>query len=465
MAEIAYDLDSWFPVLRGGEAPRELFDAQDPRTATRLLEAWSALEDGGRLVLRSAGTQSSRVDARELETNLEADGEVERFLEFPGPRGSALLLPTADAAAFRGGMVLLPGGRARNRTVWTLLRAASPFVLAQGLGRPEVAVWTKGASRREAEDLPALPVDGSLAVTTGDRARSRPTVVRALDRRGAARAVLKIGLSERTDDGVAREARALEQLAELAPDRAPRLLADGERAGRTWLAQEVLEGRHAGEAFGHRHAAFLSELAERTRGETELAEAGFWTDAKRHLATLDPLEDPDWHAEYHRLAEAVERSSDDRPIPTALAHGDFAPWNLLIRRGDVRAHDWGHLTEDAPGLHDVLHFHVQAGVIAKDQPGERIYEDLDRLFAGPAQRVVQALELERDDVLRLTALYVLHEGTTTEVVRRKQDASDADGARLRHALRALCRRLAGLLGERTLPAWTRVDRTGPRKAA
>ncbi|MEM1450815.1 MAG: phosphotransferase [Planctomycetota bacterium] len=465
MSEIAYDLDTWFPVLRGGDAPRQLFDAQDPRAASQAEEAWAALPKGGRLVVRSAGTQASRVDARALESRLESNGHVERFLEFPGPSGSELLLPTTDAAAFRGGMAVLPRGRARNRTVWTLLRAASPFVLAQGLGRPEISVWTKGPSLRETEDLPALPVDGSLAVTTGDRERSRPTVVRALDRRGAARAVLKIGLSERTDDGVAREARALVHLADLAPDRAPRLLAEGERAGRTWLAQEVLEGRHAGEAFGHGHADFLAELAASTRDAALLEDCGFWTDARRHLATLDPLEDPDWHAEYHRLAEALERSADDRPIPTALAHGDYAPWNLVIRKGTVRAHDWGHLTEDAPALHDVLHFHVQAGVIAKDQPGERVYEDLDRLFAGPAQRVVSALELERDDVLRLAALYVLHEGTTAEIVRRKRDSSGADAARLRHALRALCRRLAGLLGERTLPAWTRTDRSDPREAA
>lgn len=465
MGDIAYSIDAWYPVVRGGESPRVLFNVHEARTPAKLEALWAGLPRGGRVVLRSTSPPGARGDLQAVEAALESSGSVERFIEFPGPEGSSILLPTVDAAALRGGMALLPRGRARGRTIWSLLRSASPFLVAQRLGRPEVAIWTKGQEQREENDLPVLPVAGSIAITIAHPDRSQKVIVRALDRRGAARVVLKIGTSERTDDCVEREARALEQVVELAPDRAPRLLAEGQRAGHSWLAQEVLEGRHGGELLSHAHAAFLAEFASSTRGEQPLQENRFFQDVQRHLAALDPLEDPDWHAEYTGLNAALKCAAEGHLLPTTLAHGDFTPWNLVRHRGEVRAFDWEHLAVDAPALHDLVHFHVQTGVLAKHQPGETIYEGLDRYFAGPANRVVRAAGLERADVLRLVALYILHEGTTAEVIDRARGLTTVDAGRLRHARRALCRRLTGLLTERSLPGWTRVDRDDVREAA
>lgn len=453
---LPYGLNSWLPVLRGGAAPTVFIDAGDERSQAQLAEAWKDLPAGGRIVLQSTAAPGSRATLAPLEKAIAQDGQVERFVVFPGTGGSFTLLSTKDGAALRGGMALLPSGRAHGRALWALLRAASPLGIAHRLGRPELAIWTKGPHDRETADLPVLPVAGSVAIAAGVPDKNQKIIVRALDRRGTARAVLKLGFSERTDDAIAREANALKVVAELLDDRAPRLLAEGRRAGRTWLAQEVLEGKHAGNDLTPLHADLLVELAEATRDEALLTDQPFFQDTVRNLCRLEPEVDPDWHQEYSTLCEALEHSADGFALPTTHAHGDFTPWNVVQRRGRIRAYDWEYFAPSAPALYDVLHFHIQTGVLVKRHSGERIFDGLDALFRGPASQVVQAASLRSEEILQLTALYILHEGVRHELEERRNPSPFDQAAWLRHARRALCRRLAGLLAERRLPTWTEL---------
>ncbi|QDV06057.1 hypothetical protein Poly30_15610 [Planctomycetes bacterium Poly30] len=462
---LPYGIDSWLPVLRGGAAPSVFLDAGDARTAARLAKAWAELPAGGRIVLQSVAAPGSKPVLGPLEGGLKSSGTVERFVVFPGTGGSFTLLPTVDGAALRGGMALLPGGRAGGRALWALLRVASPLGIAQRLGRPELAIWTKGPFDRESEDLAVLPVAGSIAVAAGVPGRNQKIIVRALDRRGNARAILKLGFSERTDDAVTREAHALKIVGETLEDRAPLLLAEGRRAGRTWLAQEVLEGKHAGDEFTPMHADLLSELSRETRDEELLTDMPFFQDTLRNLCRLDPAVDPDWHREYSSLCDALENSVDGFALPTCHAHGDFTPWNLLARRGRVRAFDWEYFSKRAPALYDVFHFHIQTGVLVKRHSGERIFDDLGALFRGPAADVVAATSLRREEILQLAALYVLHEGVSHELEERRNPSPFAQAGWLRHARRALCRRLVGLLTERRLPDWTELPPDHGRVAA
>lgn len=463
--DLPYGIESWLPVLRGGHAPTLFLDAADPKAKAQLAQAWAELPEGGRVALQSVAAPGSKPVLAPLEQGLAKGGSVERFVVFPGTGGSFTLLPTKDGASLRGGMPLLPSGRARGRALWTLLKAASPLGIAQRLGRPELAIWTKGHGLREAEDLPALPVGGSIAVAAGVPGRNQKIIVRALDRRGQARAILKLGFSERTDDAVTREAAALTRVDELLEDRAPRLLAEGRRAGRTWLAQEVIEGKHAGDEFTPLHADLLAELAAETRSEMTMTELPFFQDSLRNLCRLDPDVDPDWHQEYSTLCEALEGASDGSALPTTFAHGDFTPWNLRLKRGRIRAFDWEYFSKRAPALYDVFHFHVQTGVLVKRHSGERIFDDLDALFSGPAGTVVEAADLRPEEVLQLAALYVLHEGVSHELEERRNPSPFAQATWLRHARRALCRRLAGLLTERRLPVWAGQYRGDDRAAA
>ncbi len=459
---LGYGLESWYPVVRGGAPPVAFFDALDSRSHASLCKRWAALAAGERVAVWTCAPPGSRPDTSVLERDLKDSGYVERFVVFPGTGGSFTLLPTVDGGALRGGMALLPRGRARGRALWSTLHVLSPLGIAQRLGRPELAVWTKGAATNGSDDLPILPVAGSLAVAAGVPGRNQKIIVRAADRRGTGRAILKIGRNLRSNDSVLREAKALVRIAELLLDRAPGLLGEGMRGERCWMAQEIVHGRHGGDVLTPAHVELLIELGGATRDEAPLEAIAAYDDSRRHLAVLEPSFDPDWHAEYSCLAAALLDASDGRKLPLTAAHGDFTPWNVKAHRGRIRAFDWEFFEEQSAALQDALHFHVQTQVLVRQRPGERIFDEFAAFFQGPVKALVQALDLTAPDVLRLLGLYVLHEGTSAEVFERAQPAPFEQASWLRRARRALCRRLTGLLSERTLPDWLpgpHVERT------
>ena len=291
--------------------------------------------------------------------------------------------------------------------------------------------------------------------------RNQKIIVRAQDRRGAARAILKIGFNRRSNDAIEREARAIEAMSRLCPGRAPELFAAGERAGKRWMAQEFLQGTSGGLRITDLHADMLEELAGAGRRDIPLDEIGAFETAVRRLQSLEPSFDPDWHDAYQARARALADATGDAALPVHAAHGDFVPWNLTARAGQLRAFDWEHSELRAPALHDLVHFHVQTGALASETPGERVFDGLRSLFAGPGGRVVRALGISSGDVLRLVSLHVLQMGVTSEVIERLRPAPLIESVRLRRVRLALCVRLAGLLAERRLPEWCLVP--GPRR--
>ncbi|MEC8513102.1 MAG: phosphotransferase [Planctomycetota bacterium] len=454
---IPHGIDSWYPVLRGGPAPVLFADTSELRAVQRLARGWAELPEGGRVILQGGLRQRGRVDLDELAAALERGGSAERFVVFLGPGGVATLLPTADRAAFRGGAALLGRGGRTRPGLLEGLGLLTPFGLTGRNDRKELTIWTKGGSRDGRDDLTVLPVEGSVAVIASAPDRNQKIIVRAQDRRGAARAILKIGFNQRSDDAIERETRAIEAVSKLCPGRAPELIAASERAGRSWMAQEFLEGPNGGLRITNLHANMLEELAGAGRRDLPLREIDAFQAAVRRLEGLDPGFDPDWHDAYRALASALTNATDDAKLPVHAAHGDFVPWNLAVHEGRLRAFDWEHSELRAPALHDLVHFHVQTGALASEIPGEQVFDELRSLFAGPGGRVVSALGIDGEDVLRLVSLHVLQMGVTSEVVERLRPAPLIESVRLRRVRLALCVRLAGLLAERRLPEWCLVS--------
>lgn len=327
-----------------------------------------------------------------------------------------------------------------------------------------VAVWTKGAPVED--DLPVLPVAGTIAVTGLDGEVPESVTVRALDRRGAARVELKVGASQRTDDAIAREAGALRDLADAVPGRAPALLAEGERAGRAWLAHDVVPGRPAGSTFTEGHAELLIELGRATASDpAPLHALRSFGDARRHVTALQPTFDPDWYRDYAALAGALEARGAEEVTATA-AHGDFTPWSTLVSKsGRVRAVDWDWFDPAAPALADALHFHVQTSVLERDLTGEDTFDALEDFFSGPAGEVARALDVRPADALRSLALLVLHEGASAEVLERLRRSTNPLATRLRRARQELARVTTEHLREDRLPRWATTAAHGARRAA
>ena len=453
---IPHGIDTWYPVLRGGDAPVLFADTVEPRAVQRVAHGWAELPEGGRVIVQGSLRRRGRADLDELAAALQRDGHAERFVVCLGPGGVATLLPAADRAAFRGGAALLHRCGGVRSGLLGGLGILAPLGLAGRNGRKELTVWTKGGPCDGSDDLAVLPVAGSVGVIASTPDRNQKIIVRAQDRRGAARAILKIGFNRRSNDAVERETRAIEAMSRLCPGRAPELLATGERAGGRWMAQEFLEGTSGGPRITALHADMLEELAGAGRRDIPLREIGAFEAAVRRLQSLEPSFDPDWHDAYQALARALADATGDAALPVHASHGDFAPWNLAAHAGRLRAFDWEHSELEAPALHDLVHFHVQTGALVGEVPGERVFDELRSLFAGPGGRVVRALGISGEDVLRLVSLHVLQMGVTSEVIERLRPAPLIESVRLRRVRLALCVRLAGLLAERRLPEWCLV---------
>lgn len=460
-----FSIERWYPVVRGGPAPVAAFSAGEPREGQHLLERWHAIEDGERVTLVAFPTRSgARPSLSSLEGVLPAGaGHAERFFVFNGAGGRFALLPARDSASLRGGLPMLPSSEARGPALWTLLRTMAPFT-ASGAGRPMVAVWTKGAQVED--DLPILPVAGTVAVAGIDSEIPESVTVRALDRRGAPRAELKVGASQRTDDAIAREVDALRTLADVLPGRAPALLAEGERAGRAWLAHDLAPGRAAGSGFTAGHAELLIELGRATlAGPVPLRDLQSFRDGRRHVTALQPTFDREWYRDYVELAGALEAVGAEE-IATTAAHGDFTPWSTLVSRsGRVRAVDWDFYDRAAPALADALHYHVQAAVLDHDMTGEDVFDALEGYFEGPPGEVARALRVSPTDALRALALLVLHEGASAEVQERMRRSTNPLATRLRRARQELARVTAAHLRGQRLPRWATTAAHGARSAA
>jgi hypothetical protein len=71
------------------------------------------------------------------------------------------------------------------------------------------------------------------------------------------------------------------------------------------------------------------------------------------------------------------------PMTTAPAHGDFTPWNIHCGRELLAIHDWEMYRTSAPALFDLVHFHMQQGIIVDRLDFLRIRERIERSCALP----------------------------------------------------------------------------------
>jgi hypothetical protein len=135
----------------------------------------------------------------------------------------------------------------------------------------------------------------------------------------------------------------------------PRLLAAGEADGRYYLVQSPVTGRAAPARLTDDHRAFLTALQDgrpRPAIDTELV--------RSLLPRLQNL-----GADGADLIPACERvvaSLVGCAVPSTIVHGDFAPWNLRIRRGGgLAAFDWEYGRVDGLPAVDAAHHELQVG--------------------------------------------------------------------------------------------------------
>jgi hypothetical protein len=152
------------------------------------------------------------------------------------------------------------------------------------------------------------------------------------------------------------------------------------------------------------HLKLLAEFArhqgpQRTR--TLLEDVSRRIDACRHLL------DQRWHDLFTRGTSALQGIASLADLPTSLAHGDFAPWNLRLdfTTGRLAVFDWERAQRSQFLLYDCFQFQVQTNTLLHHLSGHaNVSRTLGSTLDSP---LVQALGLARPQVAALLVAYLL----------------------------------------------------------
>jgi len=330
-------------------------------TKRRLRQARAALGPGGEVAClwrrpRVAGVQRARARLRQA-------GFEGASVHWPGPHRRRLpefWLPLGTPEIISHAFAQRPAGSRRQRAIRSLWRLLERGGMLAPLCATAQLPGARADSRRP-EAINAALAGPLLLLTEGAEARHK---VVGLGFAGDEPTVaIKCARTAATDSSLGQEAAVLEELARLRPqlDLAPKVLAQGELAGRRVVAESVVPGRLPAEPLTQ--ATFARLAPQVTDCLLELIDdspAPPGSDWRRRLVEA-PLERFE-----QRFAARLEPGTIDRAraalatlpdLPLAWEHRDCAVWNIHVAdSGAIGLFDWaGSEPRGLPGL-DLAYF-------------------------------------------------------------------------------------------------------------
>jgi hypothetical protein len=229
------------------------------------------------------------------------------WLGLPRKGSVRWMIPRGPRRAALQGLRMYQPMTPKGRLAWGVARGAASLGAFRLLPRgdaPHRAIRQALA--------PHIPPRGTIAVARSNHAARFVALI--VDGTGAARAVAKIALDQAGREALEREASALRTLGPLlpAPLRAPRIV--------------------------DQEDGLL------------LMEAVRWRPRQRPWEL--PVDGAHALGRFHATGRATKEKG--------LAHGDFAPWNLLETKDAWVAVDWESGDTEAPPFYDLFHFLVQS---------------------------------------------------------------------------------------------------------
>jgi aminoglycoside phosphotransferase (APT) family kinase protein len=103
------------------------------------------------------------------------------------------------------------------------------------------------------------------------------------------------------------------------------------------------------------------------RKDIILRDVPAWKQALQYFETYKENHDSRLPAGLIRKVEQLIQSIDEsKVVTTGLVHGDFTPWNLFIKNGELRIYDWELSDAGCPLGYDAFHFIFQQAILIVD---------------------------------------------------------------------------------------------------
>ncbi|MGH2533356.1 MAG: phosphotransferase family protein [Thermomicrobiales bacterium] len=328
--------------------------------------------------------------------------------------------PATSAAAFRLYSPFRPLARLKHLGVRTVARGGLPLWY-----RDRVLIAQRSLPPVE-RMLNSLFPGGTLrlALASGAPGPARKPTALVLNGDGQPLAFAKLSSTALAKRLVLHEAEVLRALASMPGPTpfAPQLLFAGEVDQLVVTVQSALPGRPAPRRLTPAHRALLAGLGA---GPIKPASSTAIVTSLRHRTASLPSPRPDLCT----LLDTVMPRLEAMTLPTAVVHGDFAPWNLRTHGGGGAAFDWEYAQLNGLPLLDEMHHQLQVGFLLDGWTADRAD---DRLLAFASAR---PLGLRPDQVRALQVVYLLD-----ALLRRIEEGHTADeflSARYEHLMRRL----------------------------
>ncbi len=155
--------------------------------------------------------------------------------------------------------------------------------------------------------------------------------------------------------------------------------------------------------FTKQHAAFLSEISEKTTQFTVLENASYWKLILDQVAQLSIQKT--YSKEVDLILQLKEELQNVKGVFTCLSHGDFTPWNMYHSTMGLKVYDWEMAKDQMPQLFDLFHYHFQTGVLVNQYSYAQIKKAIFTTCAAPKiNAIISKFHLDVNDYLRLYIL-------------------------------------------------------------
>ncbi|MGV3637097.1 MAG: hypothetical protein ACO1NQ_05565 [Flavobacteriales bacterium] len=310
----------------------------------------------------------------------QADGHV-RWLYTPGRSRSVLRFHSA-------------AGR-RGRLVHRAIGLASALGL-EPLLRSHVFTIHHRRPLRLDRSIAELPHEHRAIFLGTPGAQRKFSVV--LETAGKVTAFVKIARDERTAELLRNERRALETLSGRSDERmvVPTVYATNDE--RVLACSNVAsEGMFRSTAFTDAHTeAMLAIIGTSTTTNAERTEE-LLDQLRARVGRVIGVTGSRGRLLTH-LNNAIAAERQAGPMTMATAHGDLTPWNIHCASDRLAIYDWEMHRPLAPALFDLVHFHLQQGIVVDRLPFMAIRARIERACALPAMAAYieqHALDMDR----------------------------------------------------------------------
>ncbi len=231
---------------------------------------------------------------------------------------------------------------------------------------------------------------------------------------------LKLTENEKVSKNFSHEIRVLRYLEEKEIPNVPRMLLDEKINGIHFFAQSTEKrfGQGVKLELSNKQLDFLWDINQKTAEKLNYEESEFAYYVEYVKGQLSVFSD----AQQEVLKQGiswVEKRLKEEPYIYSFFHGDFTPWNVYYKDGELKAFDFEYAHFSMPEYMDIFHYITQASMLGKKAEIGGVIHDYRSYYHRLEKYVANPDFTYACYVLFIIGFYMMRTENATEVLKEK----------------------------------------------